>query len=176
VHFDLFNVNVNANNVIFFDDVRMYCLCWSITIYYIGIDVWSLIVIIYVRVFPSSGTLGAGTIDTHPLLETYCIFSPYRLTTLIIVILCHCIFRKMNYAICWLWISATDLATHFTVFKEQQKLLVEFQKHKADQRRLLLSLCMTACDLSDQTKDWSVVRETAVSINKNKQMNPWLCY
>jgi hypothetical protein len=110
------------------------------------------------------------------LLETYCIFSAYRLTTLIIVIMCHCIFQKMNYAICWLWISATDLATHFTVFKEQQKLLVEFQKHKADQRRLLLCLCMTACDLSDQTKDWSVVRETAVSINKNKQMNPWVWY
>lgn len=154
----------------------MYCLCWIITIYYVDIYVWSLIVIVYVRVFLSSGTLGAGTIDTHPLLETYCIFSLYRLTTLIIVIMCHCIFQKMNYAICWLWISATDLATHFAVFKEQQKLLVEFQKDKADQRRLLLCLCMTACDLSDQTKDWSVVRETAVSINKNKQMNPWVWY
>ena len=68
--------------LIFFDDIRMYCLCWSITIYYIGIDVWSLVVIIYVSVFPSSGILGSGTIDTHPLLETYCIFSLYRLTTL----------------------------------------------------------------------------------------------
>jgi len=102
--------------------------------------------------------------------------SPYILTQLIIVIMCHCISQKTNYAICWLWISATDLATHFTVFKEQQKLLVDFQKHKADQRRLLLCLCMTASDLSDQTKDWSVVRETAVSINKNKQMNPWVWY
>lgn len=60
--------------VIFFYDIRMYCLCWSVTIYYIGIDVWSLIVIIFVRVFPSSGTFGEGTIDTHPLSETYCIF------------------------------------------------------------------------------------------------------
>lgn len=63
-------------------------------------------------------------------------------------------------------ILATDLATHFTVFKEQQKLLVDFQKHESDQRRLLLCLCMTACDLSDQTKDWSVVRETADLIYK----------
>jgi hypothetical protein len=70
-----------------------------------------------------------------------------------------------------LWISATDLATHFRVFKEQQKLVVEFQKHKQDQRRLLLCLFMTACDLSDQTKDWSVARQTAVSIDKNRQKN-----
>lgn len=55
-------------------DIQLYCLCWSITIYYIGTDIWSLIVIIYVRVFPSSGTFGAGTIDTRPLLETYYIF------------------------------------------------------------------------------------------------------
>jgi hypothetical protein len=64
----------------------------------------------------------------------------------------------------FLRISATDLATHFRVFKEQQKLSVEFQKHKEDQRRLLLCLFMTACDLSDQTKDWSVARQTAVSL------------
>jgi hypothetical protein len=68
--------------------------------------------------------------------------------------------------LCCFWISATDLASHFRVFEEQQKLLVEFQKHKEDQRRLLLCLFMTACDLSDQTKDWSVARQTAVSIIK----------
>ena len=170
--------------------MRMYCLCWSITIYYVGIYMWSLIIIIYVRVFPSSGTLGNGAIDTHPpfldILHFFTIHADHinychRVTNYchhvsLIVIMCHCIFRKINYGICWMWISATDLATHFTVFKEQQKLLVEFQKDKVDQRRLLLCLCMTACDLSDQTKDWSVARETAVSINKNKQMNPWVWY
>ncbi|PNF17627.1 cGMP-dependent 3',5'-cyclic phosphodiesterase [Cryptotermes secundus] len=63
-------------------------------------------------------------------------------------------------------ILATDLASHFRVFEEQQKLLVEFQKHKEDQRRLLLCLFMTACDLSDQTKHWSVARQTADLIYK----------
>lgn len=63
-------------------------------------------------------------------------------------------------------ILATDLASHFRVFKEQEKLLVEFPKHKEDQRRLLLCLFMTACDLSDQTKDWSVARQTADLIYK----------
>lgn len=102
-------------------------------------------------------------IFAHPVLETH---------ILIIVMLCHCVSQMMNYVVRCFWLSATDLATHFTVFKEQQKLLVEFQKHKEDQRRLLLCLFMTACDLSDQTKDWSVARQTAVSIDKNRQMNP----
>jgi hypothetical protein len=87
----------------------------------------------------------------------------------------HFISHRMNCSLCCFWISATDLASHFKVFEEQQKLLVEFQKHKEDQRRLLLCLFMTACDLSDQTKDWSVARQTAVSISKNWQIGPWWC-
>lgn len=87
----------------------------------------------------------------------------------------HFIPHRMKCSLCCFWISATDLASHFKVFEEQQKLLVEFQKHKEDQRRLLLCLLMTACDLSDQTKHWSVARQTAVSISKNWQIGLWLC-
>ncbi|KAJ4440587.1 hypothetical protein ANN_08732 [Periplaneta americana] len=50
-------------------------------------------------------------------------------------------------------ILATDLATHFKTLKEQQKLLEGFEKDDENHRHLLLSLLMTACDLSDQTKD-----------------------
>ncbi|XP_069704363.1 cGMP-dependent 3',5'-cyclic phosphodiesterase-like isoform X2 [Periplaneta americana] len=63
-------------------------------------------------------------------------------------------------------ILATDLATHFKTLKEQQKLLEGFEKDDENHRHLLLSLLMTACDLSDQTKDWSVARKTADLIYK----------
>jgi hypothetical protein len=44
-------------------DIHIHHLCQSITICYIGIDVLHPTVVIYVGVFPSSGTLGAGTLD-----------------------------------------------------------------------------------------------------------------
>lgn len=62
------------------------------------------------------------------------------------------------------FIAATDLAHHFRIKPDLEKLVADgYNTERPDHRSLLLSLLMTACDLSDQAKDWDNSRETAVS-------------
>ncbi|XP_071454561.1 cGMP-dependent 3',5'-cyclic phosphodiesterase-like [Hetaerina americana] len=59
-------------------------------------------------------------------------------------------------------ILATDLAQHLRIFNEQKKLSNEgYDKSNEHHRGLLLSLLMTCCDLSDQTKSWSISKKIA---------------
>lgn len=55
-------------------------------------------------------------------------------------------------------ILATDLANHFRIYKELQTLNPE---NISENRRVLLSLLMTCCDLNDQIKAWSTVQRVA---------------
>ena len=61
-------------------------------------------------------------------------------------------------------ILATDVATHlklvpqFESFAEKTKLNLKDDKLKD----LIYSLCMTACDLSDSTKNWKTITATSV--------------
>lgn len=62
-------------------------------------------------------------------------------------------------------ILATDLAHHLRILpklEEISKSRVNPVNYTADQKALMLDLCMTACDLSDQTKDWTNTKNTAV--------------
>lgn len=61
-------------------------------------------------------------------------------------------------------ILATDLACHFRNREKQQQMARDgYDKDDPRQRKLLFELFMSCCDLSDQTKDWKVVKKTAVS-------------
>eukprot|EP00794_Sanderia_malayensis_P006925 gene6925-7703_t len=52
-------------------------------------------------------------------------------------------------------IIATDLANHFSIIKDIEELnKTGYKRDLKRHRRLLLSLMMTSCDLSDQTKKW----------------------
>ena len=66
--------------------------------------------------------------------------------------------------------SATDLAHHFRIKPDLEKMIAEGYDFKRPiHRNLLLSLLMTSCDLSDQAKDWDNSRETAVRIRSRKR-------
>ncbi|XP_046389171.1 cGMP-dependent 3',5'-cyclic phosphodiesterase-like isoform X2 [Ischnura elegans] len=59
-------------------------------------------------------------------------------------------------------ILATDLAQHLRIFNEQKKLTEDgYDSSNEHHRGLLLSLLMTCCDLSDQTKTWSISKKIA---------------
>lgn len=61
-------------------------------------------------------------------------------------------------------ILATDLASHFRNRRRQGEMARDgYNKDDPRHRKLLSELLMTCCDLSDQTKDWKVVKKTAVS-------------
>lgn len=56
------------------------------------------------------------------------------------------------------FILATDLANHFRILRDLKTLTPE---NATDNKRLLLSLLMTCCDLNDQIKVWSTVQRVA---------------
>ncbi|XP_075225632.1 cGMP-dependent 3',5'-cyclic phosphodiesterase-like [Lycorma delicatula] len=54
-------------------------------------------------------------------------------------------------------ILATDLANHFRIMEQQEKMAKEgFDPTNWNQRELLMYLLMTCCDLSDQIKPWEI--------------------
>ncbi|CAG5118536.1 unnamed protein product, partial [Candidula unifasciata] len=63
-------------------------------------------------------------------------------------------------------ILATDLAHHLGIVKEQEQLAERghFEKTSSRDKTLLLCLLMTACDLSDQTKNWHNTKHSAALI------------
>ncbi|EFN85732.1 cGMP-dependent 3',5'-cyclic phosphodiesterase isoform X2 [Harpegnathos saltator] len=62
-------------------------------------------------------------------------------------------------------ILATDLASHFRSRQRQEQMIRDgYNKDDPRHRKLLFELFMTCCDLSDQTKDWRVVKKTAEQI------------
>ena len=62
-------------------------------------------------------------------------------------------------------ILATDVATHLAQMAQFEKMVeTGLDTANIDHRNHLLSLCMTASDLSDQTKDWSTTVRTSVGL------------
>ncbi|XP_070554501.1 cGMP-dependent 3',5'-cyclic phosphodiesterase-like isoform X2 [Ptychodera flava] len=65
-------------------------------------------------------------------------------------------------------ILATDLAHHLRITKDLQKMADEgYNKDDPKSHKLLLSLLMTSCDLSDQTKNWKTIKKIAELIYQN---------
>ena len=60
------------------------------------------------------------------------------------------------------FVSGTDLAIHIKEFEKQKQLLNNFDINNEEHHLHLLCLFMTAADLSDQTKNWTISRKTAV--------------
>ena len=70
-----------------------------------------------------------------------------------------------------IFFPATDLADHLRI-KSSLDAMISSGGYDPSLRRhrdLLLSLLMTACDLSDQAKDWENSKNTAVSWLSNCQ-------
>uniref|UniRef100_A0A6Q2Z829 Phosphodiesterase n=1 Tax=Esox lucius TaxID=8010 RepID=A0A6Q2Z829_ESOLU len=64
-------------------------------------------------------------------------------------------------------ILATDLAHHLRILKDLQNMAdVGYNTKDPQHHNLLLSLIMTSCDLSDQTKDWKTTWKIAGLIYK----------
>nr|XP_006820514.1 PREDICTED: cGMP-dependent 3',5'-cyclic phosphodiesterase-like [Saccoglossus kowalevskii] len=62
-------------------------------------------------------------------------------------------------------ILATDLAHHLRIIKDLKKMAVEgYKKEDPHCHKLLRCLFMTACDLSDQTKNWQTIKKVAENI------------
>lgn len=62
-------------------------------------------------------------------------------------------------------ILATDLANHFRKINDIHKMLEDDYDHKNQNHHiLLLSLLITSCDLSDQTKNWKICKTIAEKI------------
>ncbi|XP_077868161.1 cGMP-dependent 3',5'-cyclic phosphodiesterase-like [Saccoglossus kowalevskii] len=62
-------------------------------------------------------------------------------------------------------ILATDLAHHLRIIKDLKKMAVEgYKKEDPHCHKLLRCLFMTACDLSDQTKNWQTIKKVAVIV------------
>ncbi|XP_048505681.1 cGMP-dependent 3',5'-cyclic phosphodiesterase-like isoform X3 [Athalia rosae] len=62
-------------------------------------------------------------------------------------------------------ILSTDLASHFRTAEQQREMILAgYNKDDPTQRKLLLAMFMTCCDLSDQTKTWRVTKKTAEQI------------
>ena len=62
-------------------------------------------------------------------------------------------------------ILATDVATHLRLVPTLEAIVKKgLQLTNEDHRKHLLALCMTASDLSDQTKDWDTTLKTSVWI------------
>ncbi|XP_032671735.1 cGMP-dependent 3',5'-cyclic phosphodiesterase-like isoform X2 [Odontomachus brunneus] len=62
-------------------------------------------------------------------------------------------------------ILATDLASHFRSRERQEEMAHDgYNKDDLRHKKLLFELLMSCCDLSDQTKDWKVVKKTAEEI------------
>lgn len=64
-------------------------------------------------------------------------------------------------------ILATDLAHHFKILKTLRDIADRgFDKNQVKDRKLLLCLLMTSCDLSDQTRPWNNTKRVAALIYK----------
>ncbi|XP_060591220.1 cGMP-dependent 3',5'-cyclic phosphodiesterase-like [Ruditapes philippinarum] len=64
-------------------------------------------------------------------------------------------------------ILATDLAHHFKILKNLKDLAERgIDKTSVKERKLLLCLLMTSCDLSDQTRPWENTKRVAALIYK----------
>ncbi|XP_076812429.1 cGMP-dependent 3',5'-cyclic phosphodiesterase-like isoform X7 [Clavelina lepadiformis] len=64
-------------------------------------------------------------------------------------------------------ILATDVATHLQIMPQLEDLAKNgLNLSSKNHRMLLLSLCMTASDLSDQTKNWKTTKNTSKLIYK----------
>ena len=50
------------------------------------------------------------------------------------------------------------------MFMSMGVLVDGYDRKKPEHHQLLISLLITACDLSDQTKDWNTVKKIAVSM------------
>jgi cGMP-dependent 3',5'-cyclic phosphodiesterase len=62
-------------------------------------------------------------------------------------------------------LAATDLAQHLRVIGQHKSLVTDgYNKSNETHHLLLLSLIMTCCDLSDQTKKWTVTKKIAVNV------------
>lgn len=62
-------------------------------------------------------------------------------------------------------ILATDVAQHLCKVSKMKNMIQRgYDRESKDDHYLFLSLMMTACDLSDQTKDWSASKEIAANI------------
>ena len=62
-------------------------------------------------------------------------------------------------------ILSTDVATHLSLMPELEEIEKEgLQLSNENHKKHLLALCMTASDLSDQTKDWDTTLQTSVYI------------
>lgn len=62
-------------------------------------------------------------------------------------------------------ILATDLASHFLNTEKQNEILrTGYKKDDSEHQKLLSGMLMTCCDLSDQTKNWTVTKKVAVTI------------
>ena len=78
-------------------------------------------------------------------------------------------------------ILATDVGSHLRILEDLRKTADKIEEATGKQgnirdyisghpeeageiERLAFSLCMTASDLSDQSKDWNTTKKTAVSI------------
>jgi len=64
-------------------------------------------------------------------------------------------------------ILATDIQNHIQILPAAQQIKdVGIDKNIESHRETLIALCMTAADLSDQTKDWETTKNTAKLIYK----------
>ncbi len=63
-------------------------------------------------------------------------------------------------------ILATDVATHLRLVPAFKQLTCNLPLDHNDPnvKKLTYSLCMTACDLSDSTKDWATITSTSVTM------------
>ncbi|XP_015181989.1 PREDICTED: cGMP-dependent 3',5'-cyclic phosphodiesterase-like isoform X2 [Polistes dominula] len=60
-------------------------------------------------------------------------------------------------------ILATDLASHLRDIKKQSEMIKNgYKNDDTKNQKLLCGMLMTCCDLSDQTKDWTITKKTAV--------------
>ena len=61
-------------------------------------------------------------------------------------------------------ILATDIQNHIQLLPTAEKIArMGISKEEKGHCDVLIALCMTAADLSDQTKDWETTKNTAVS-------------
>ncbi|XP_022644193.1 cGMP-dependent 3',5'-cyclic phosphodiesterase-like isoform X3 [Varroa destructor] len=63
-------------------------------------------------------------------------------------------------------ILATDLSHHFKIMPKLNEMVTSFKKDDVEHHQLLMSLLVTSCDLSDQTKDWKATKQVAELIYK----------
>lgn len=62
-------------------------------------------------------------------------------------------------------VPATDMVVHFKMLSEEKEMAeTGFESKNERHRELLRSLIISCADISDQTKDWTMCRNVAVSL------------